>query len=60
MAPSAAMGSSPATRATALLTADAMPARSESAAPRIAAVRGETVSASPNPNTTIAGNTCHQ
>ncbi len=51
---------SPATRDTALLTAEAMPERSVSIAPRIADVSGETVSVRPMPNRMRPGSTCHQ
>jgi hypothetical protein len=57
IAPRAAIVSRPATRETALFTADAMPERAGSIAPRIAAVSGETVIARPRPSTIIDGST---
>lgn len=59
IAASDAIARSPATRATALLTAEAMPDRSCGADPRIAAVSGDTVIASSRPSTSIPGSTCH-
>ena len=52
-----ATASSPAARATALLTPDADPANRSGAASSTVAVSGETVSVSPRPNTIIAGST---
>ena len=58
---SIAMTISPATRDTALLTAEAMPERSVSIAPRIAEVSGDTVSVMPERRTRrMPGSTCHQ
>jgi hypothetical protein len=47
-------------RETALLTADAMPERSVSIAPRMADVSGDTVRARPSPMRIMLGSTCHQ
>ena len=55
--PTTAIASRPATRAMALLTPDAMPACCGSAPPRTVAVSGETVIASPRPNTMTPGST---
>src|ERR1700675_2831732 len=54
---STAMASSPATRAMALLTPDAVPAYVSGTAERTAEVSGATVIASPTPNTTTPGRT---
>ena len=56
-APTDAVASSDATRATALLMPEAMPAFCSSASARIAAVSGATVIDSPSENTTIPGST---
>ena len=47
-------------RATELLIADAMPAWESSTAPSTVAVSGATVSESPSPSTSSAGNTVAQ
>ena len=47
-------------RATALFTADPMPARAGSTAPRIAEVSGATVIAMPSPTTMMPGRNCTQ
>ena len=54
-APSAAMAISPAIRAIALLTPDAIPALDSSASERTAAVSGATVHARPKEKTSSAG-----
>ena len=54
-APSAATPSSPAARAIALLTPEAMPAFSSSASASTVAVSGATVADSPSENTSSAG-----
>jgi hypothetical protein len=51
---------SPAIRATALLTADPIPACSTLIEPRMADVSGATVSASPSPNRMADGSSCVQ
>ena len=56
-APSAAIASSPATRATALFTPDATPERFWSASLSTVAVSGATVTARPSPKSVIAGST---
>ena len=56
-APTPAVASSPAVRATALLTADAMPASLSSASARTVAVSGETVAARPSEKSSMAGRT---
>ena len=56
-APSAAIASSPATRATALLMPDAIPALCSSASASTVAVSGATVIASPSANTSRPGST---
>ena len=57
-APTAPMASSPATRAIALLTPEAIPARCSSTEPSTAAVSGATVIESPSAKpTTAAGST---
>ena len=53
--PRLAIATRPAMRATALLTAEPMPARAGSTAPRIAAVSGATVIAMPRPTTRMPG-----
>jgi hypothetical protein len=57
-APMAATASSPPTRATALLIADAIPASCSGTPPSTVAVSGATVSDRPKPKTTTAGSTC--
>src|SRR6516225_4380340 len=56
-APSAATASNPATRATALLTPEAMPAWASPAVPITVDVSGGTVIAIPTPSTNVGGNT---
>ena len=51
------MDSSPAARATALLTPEASPAWAGGTAPSTVAVSGATKMASPSPSTTTAGST---
>jgi hypothetical protein len=58
--PRSATPMSPAMRATALFTADAMPDRSGSIDPRIAEVSGATVMTRPKPVRIAAGSTCVQ
>src|SRR4051794_11965246 len=53
-----AIASRPATRATALFTPLAAPARWSGAAARAVVVNGATVADSPRPNTTMPGRTC--
>ena len=53
--PMTAMASSPAMRDTALLMAEAMPARRVSTAPITTVVRGATLTAMPSPSTVTAG-----
>ena len=55
MTPRLAIATSPAMRATALFTAEPMPARAGSTAPRIADVSGATVIAMPRPMTRMPG-----
>ncbi len=57
MTPAKATATRPATRETALFTADATPARALSTAASTAAVKGATVMVKPSPNTTAPGNT---
>ena len=59
IAASTATAMSPAIRATALFTAEAIPERSVDTAPRTAAVSGATVAYNPSPMSSMLGSICH-